>query len=379
MRPIVFVHSNLGLGGAEALREMVCRELEARGVAFRVCVTSDAPEQVVRWEGLRHRLDFLQRPRQFWRADTTLALARYLRTHRPKIVQSGQFLSNWHTRWAAPPDAAIVSEEHGFNDWMRPHHRRLDRLAARRADVILAVSNAVGEHVAAQLGPACPPIEVLLNPVPAGLVALPSVREQARRQLGLGPGLVIGTVGTLRREKGHDILLQALARLADLEPTLLVVGDGPLAQSLAASSRALGVDRLVRWHGRDPDCLPLLDAMDIFAFPSRSEGLGIAILEAMARGLPVVAARTGGIPEVVQDGVTGRLVPPESADALAQALRALWLAPLERQRLGAAARDHVRSRHDLGRYVDALLQLHAGLGSNAGDPRAGTATRTSEP
>lgn len=368
--PLLFVHSNLGLGGAEVLREMVCRELDARGIAFRVCVTSQAPEEVVGWQGLRHRLDFLRRPNAFWRIDTTRVLAAYLRRHRPRVVQSGQFLSNWHCRWSKPAGALLVTEEHGFNDWMKGYHRALDRLAAPRSDAILAVSGAVAAHVRERLGPRHPPVEVLHNPVDPALLDAPDRRAQTRRRLGLGEGLVIGTLGTLRGEKAHDVLLQAVALLRDLDPTLLVVGDGPRAPALRAQAAQLGIGDQVVWHGRDTDRAGLLDAMDLFAFPSRSEGLGIALLEAMGRGRAVVAAATGGIPEVVKDGVTGRLVPVESPQALAAALRALWLSAQERARLGAAARQHVAQHHDLRRYVDALLEWQARL---LADPRPAAA------
>lgn len=358
---IIFVHSNLGLGGAEVLRETVCRELGTRGVNYRVCVTTQPEYSVVGWSGLQHRLDFLHLPNAIWHSDTTGALRRYLAAQRPAVVQGGQFNSNWHTRRAAPEDAVVISEEHGFNDWMKARHCFLDRWSASRSDTILAVSQAVASHASKRLGASHPPIEVLLNPVRPEILDAPDQRVGIRNRLGLDKRLVIGHLGTLRREKGQDLLLRALTHLADLDSILLLVGDGPEESTLKRLADDLGIADRVHWHGRELDAASILDAIDIFAFPSRSEGLGIAILEAMARGLPVVAAETGGLPEIIRNGTTGLLVPPDDPIALAAAIRQLWADAGLRGRLGRAARNYVRQNHSITSYVDDLLALHERL------------------
>jgi len=162
-------------------------------------------------------------------------------------------------------------------------------------------------------------------------------RATARAALGMGPNEIwLGFVGRLTAEKGTDLLLRALA--ADPGPDgLLVVGDGPDRPALEAAARRAPVP--VRFCGFQDDVSPFLAAADVFVQPSRSEGLPFAVLEAMAHGVPVVCARVGGMPGVV-DGC-GVLVPPEDPAALADALRDLVHDPAGRHRLGAAGRARV--------------------------------------
>ena len=167
--------------------------------------------------------------------------------------------------------------------------------------------------------------------------AVVRARATARAALGMGPNEIwLGFVGRLTAEKGVDVLLRAL--VANPGPDgLLVVGDGPDRPALEAAARRGRVP--VRFCGFQDDVSPLLAAADVFVQPSRSEGLPFALLEAMAHGVPVVCARVGGMPGVV-DGC-GVLVPPDDPAALADALRDLVHDPAGRQQLGAAGRARV--------------------------------------
>ncbi|QAZ66032.1 glycosyltransferase family 4 protein [Solidesulfovibrio carbinolicus] len=151
-------------------------------------------------------------------------------------------------------------------------------------------------------------------------------------------------VGRVVHQKGLDVLLTALARLpAGVDYELTIVGDGPLRGALTEQAAALGVLSRLRfagWAGRE--AMPeLLRRADLFVFPSRDEGMPNAVLEAMAAGLPVIATRISGNEEVVADGETGLLVPPDDPDALAGALAGLLADAALRRRLGAAGRERV--------------------------------------
>jgi glycosyltransferase involved in cell wall biosynthesis len=151
-------------------------------------------------------------------------------------------------------------------------------------------------------------------------------------------------VGRVVHQKGLDVLLSALSRLpAEADYELTIVGDGPLRDTLTKQAASLGVLARLRfagWAGREemPD---LLRRADLFVFPSRDEGMPNAVLEAMAAGLPVVATRISGNEEVVADGETGLLVPPDDPDALAGALAGFLADAALRRRMGAAGRERV--------------------------------------
>jgi glycosyltransferase involved in cell wall biosynthesis len=172
-----------------------------------------------------------------------------------------------------------------------------------------------------------------------------SLRQDARTKLGIpANALVIGCVGRLVALKNHQILLDQIPALAGRHPNLQVVlaGDGPLLENLRAQVAGLGVVDRVNFLGPVNNIAALLPAFDIFALPSKTEGLSIALLEACAAGLAVVATRVGGNPEIVIDGVTGRLVEVDNAQELARALDQMLSQPAVRQKLGSAASEWVR-------------------------------------
>jgi glycosyltransferase involved in cell wall biosynthesis len=166
-------------------------------------------------------------------------------------------------------------------------------------------------------------------------------RDAARRELGLDPRQpVVMTVGRLTVMKGHRYLLDAVPRLLRSFPdlVLVIIGEGHLRGALAEQAERLGVAQAVRLVGHRADARQLLDAADVFVLPSRHEGMPLVVLEAMDAGLPVVGTRVIGTSEAVADGVSGRLVPPQSPDALAAAIDELMGDPVLRRRMSAGGR-----------------------------------------
>ncbi len=179
-------------------------------------------------------------------------------------------------------------------------------------------------------------------------------------------GRVIVTVARLRPEKAHEVLFAAVRRIHEAWPDvrLLVVGDGPREDELRALAEQQGLFHCIEFLGHREDVAAVLAHSDVFVLPSRIEASPNAVLEAMAAGLPVVAGRVGGIPEVVSDGVTGVLVPPDSPDVLAGALFRLFDEPAYADALGRAARRYVEEHYSFDRMVSAfehlyLAELHA--------------------
>ncbi|MFB3787348.1 MAG: glycosyltransferase [bacterium] len=170
------------------------------------------------------------------------------------------------------------------------------------------------------------------------------IRREIQTEFGLtGSHLVVGIVAQLRPPKRHDLLLQAAQDLRERFPylRLLIVGEGEMEAALQEQARQAGLEDRVIFTGYRNDARRLLRGLDLFALPSEVEGEPVSILEAMAAGLPVVAARTGGIPEMVAHGGTGLLHAPGSRKGLRDALAELLAAPEKRQTMGAAGRERV--------------------------------------
>jgi len=177
---------------------------------------------------------------------------------------------------------------------------------------------------------------------------------------------VVIAVGRLSCQKGHAVLFDAVPDILRRFPktVFVLVGDGPARQELARQAERMGIQRRVRFLGTRPDVFRLLAAADVFVMPSLSEGMPVALLEAMGMGLPLVASALDGIASVITDGEQGVLVPPGDAEALAVALQELLARPELRRQLGERARRHVRAHYTLDRmceqYEELFLQFAGG-------------------
>jgi glycosyltransferase involved in cell wall biosynthesis len=246
---------------------------------------------------------------------------------------------------------AIVTTEHNTWDRYRPATRRLNAATFGRQQAAIAVSR----EVARSIGPrARPPVHVIPNGVDADAVrALALTREAARDELGLPVGgPVVGAIGGVTAKKGHVHLVRAtaslLARVPDIR--LVIVGLPIDPEPVRRAIGEAGLEGRVLLAGYHPAAARLLPAFDVFALPSLHEGMPLSLLEAMVLGIPVVAARVGGVPEVVTDGVDGLLVPPADDDALATALADLLLDG-ERPRVLAEAARSTAERFSLAAAV----------------------------
>jgi sugar transferase (PEP-CTERM/EpsH1 system associated) len=178
------------------------------------------------------------------------------------------------------------------------------------------------------------------------------------------PQLVIGTVGRLQEVKDQLTLVRAFARLAAvsadvrMQVRLVIVGDGPLAAEVQQLVRHSGIEDLTWQTGARNDIPELLQGMDIFVLPSKAEGISNTILEAMACGLPVVATAVGGNPELVEDGQTGSLVPPNDPDAMARALQRYVQQRTLIQDHGRAGRRRVEQAFSMTAMVERYLEVY---------------------
>jgi glycosyltransferase involved in cell wall biosynthesis len=239
-------------------------------------------------------------------------------------------------------------------------------LYGRAVGAVVAVSDGVRREVL-RIGVDPDRVHLIhdgVEPRPEGWRS-PAARSAARGQLAVAGDTWCGlTIASLHRRKGLDVLIEALDQLALPEGVRLiwlVAGDGPLRAELAAQGRALpsGVELRLLGHVSPVDRLLL--AADVFCLPSRLEGLGVALLEAMAAGLPVVASSVGGMREAVVAGDSGLLVPAEDPRALAAALRELWSDRERAARMAAAGRARVVAEFTVDRMCRATEALYLRL------------------
>lgn len=269
--------------------------------------------------------------------------------------------------------------------WLAGAHRRVPVVASRRSAYplpayqlalaryravhrVLAVSRFVADRLIAS-GVPSERIEVVYDGVEIPALPSSSARRLAREQWGVGASdTLFGCVGYLLPEKGQELLIRAWPAVREHFPTchLLLAGDGPCRGQLMRLSRQLGVERAVRFTGFVEDVAQVYSALDGFLFPSLAEPLGSSLLAAMAHGLPVVALARGGVPEVVEDGRTGLLVPDPDAHAIAAAVTRLLTDAQLAAQLGARAREwiqwHFTTDHMVERTLDAYSRVCSGEG-----------------
>jgi glycosyltransferase involved in cell wall biosynthesis len=251
---------------------------------------------------------------------------------------------------------ALVYTEHGRLSDAPPTLKRkiVNSVLSRLAGPSFAVAHDLRRHMiaegfkASRLGVVHNGIEIPPRPDAAS-------RAEARRLLGAGEdAIVVGTVARLDPVKDFGTLIEAVAlarqRIATLE--LVVIGDGPEEETLRQAIRRVGGEQAIRLFGYSSQVRTLLPGFDIYANSSISEGISLTILEAMAAGLPVVATRVGGTPEVIVEGQTGLMVPPRAPEALAAALVELAGRAERRRALGEAGRARVESAFAIERMID---------------------------
>jgi glycosyltransferase involved in cell wall biosynthesis len=258
-------------------------------------------------------------------------------------------------RWAGVP---VVSGRRNLGYWHTPREVRLLRLLNRFTQAFVANSEAVRNETARREGVSPERIRVIPNAVDTERFrpAAPGERQALRLKLGFPPTVpLVGCVANLRPVKGHEVLLDAFAAVCAHVPEarLALIGEGPAEPSLHERAGALGILDRLHFLGLRDDVPELLRTFDVAVSASYSEGLSNALLEAMASGLPTVATAVGGNTELLEDGLLGTLVPPSDPAAMAVALRNLLTSPDRCRRLGAAARDRVRSRNSPESVIEA--------------------------
>jgi glycosyltransferase involved in cell wall biosynthesis len=260
----------------------------------------------------------------------------------------------------------IVYTEHNMWTRYKSITAWANALTFPRNNHVFAVSNEVSgsvEYPRALSRRHRPPLETLYHgPDPAAVgrwVGADGVRDE----FGIPDGVpIVGTVANLKTHKGHKYLLRAAVRVREVHPQarFVLVGLGPLEAELRREASELGLDGAVIFTGFREDAQRLMQAFDLFVLPSLHEGLPIALVEAMALGVPAVVTRAGGTPEVIREGRDGYLVEPRDPDALAARIAGLLSDDDLRQRMGAEARLRAEV-FDIRRSVERMEGLYREL------------------
>ncbi len=324
---IVHVTAPAEVGGLERVVQALAIGQRRVGHEIHVAAVLDGPEpnhwllDAVRAEGVvTHPL--VLPARAYWAERR--AIAELCRRIEPDVVHTHGYRPDVvDAEVARRSGIPVVTTVHGFagGGWKNRLYERLQCRAFRKFEAVVAVSRALAQHLARRGVPA-ERIHVVPNAWHQPAVLLE--RAAARQILGIPERrFVIGWVGRLSCEKGLDVLLEALPHLADVPVVVSVLGTGHARAVLDDRARALRIGDRLTWHGPVADAARLFAAFDVFVLSSRTEGSPIVLFEAMAAGIPIVATRVGGVPDVVSSAEAA-LVPADDPLALAAGVRTVY-------------------------------------------------------
>lgn len=366
-RDIIHVVENLARGGLERTVIDLIAAQRAAGHRCRVICVFEPGQLAGELQGQGVRVDACHK-RDGLDLRALRRLRTWLRETPGAVLHTHNATAHYYALLAAAglPITRTVNTRHGMGV-ADPRSRKeaIYRLSARYTDYVVGVCNAARDRFAEQR----------VRPR-AGLLAIPNgirlerfhaanADDQAAlaRQLGWpADSAVIGTVGRLNPVKDQAALISAFRHVQQAQPhaRLVIVGDGPLRAELQAHIDVAGLQDVVRLVGDQDDVPRWLAGMRVFALPSRSEGYSIALLEACAAGLPIVATAVGGNGEIVREGITGALIAVGDRDALAKALRGLLEDATRAQQQGRAGREWVQREGSFLHMATRYEALYAG-------------------
>jgi glycosyltransferase involved in cell wall biosynthesis len=387
---VLQIVANLEIGGAQEVVRTLVEYLAASDCVPVVCTFKDGPLRRD-IEQLGIKVEVMDLPRhsivalplfivdmvRIWQA-----LAQLIRKHAIDVVQTHLLGSLDFLTFALPyatnlsvvlwtfhsisflPSKGDVSRYRWLLKPKRYVHRLLYGLTSHKVSGFIAVSNEVRDSMIELIGPIQDKITVICNGVDVKRYERSVDKHAVRQRLGLETNTrLIATVGTLKEEKGHRYLIDAAATIVPQHPDwhFLFIGDGRLREELQARVRELGLSKNIHFLGSRRDVPDLLAASDLFVLPSLWEGLPMALVEAMAAGIPVVATAVSGTVQVMIPGETGLVVPPGNTQMLTRAIIELLSDPIRAQAMGVAATQRVQAEFSAEKQANEYLALYRRL------------------
>ncbi len=361
---VLYVAHAFEVGGAEEMVLNLARHLPAPFSPAVLCIHhAGAIGEEIRQSGVPFRVLGLEPGMR--RPFHWLRLRDALLEMQPDIVHTFLLTASLYGRFAAMMAGVpiVIGTEVNLYANKQRAHILAERWLMHSTDALIVSAESVRDFYVKQISVDPSKIEVIYNAVDFAQLESTVPRAAWRAAIGIpDDASAIGIIARLTAQKAHEVLFEAVARRPDLAQVyVVVVGDGERRSELEQMTVSLGIANRVRFLGARRDLGDMLAAVDVFAMPSLWEGLPLSLVLAMGSGLPVVATRVAGIPEIVDDGVTGLLVPPGDAAALASALSTAVHNREDSARMGAAARAFVLPRFTAGAYVSAMMSLYQRL------------------
>ena len=365
---IAHVIESDGPGGAERVLAQLSTALQASGAYNVAFLPADREGWLARQlEGSGVTIEYFRLERRVSRERrVSPACARSLeaafRRHRIGVAHSHEFMMAVYGAWASwRAGVPHVITMHGSSYYAGRLRRRLAlRAAIALSGHTVAVSGRLARQISRDLW--MPPSRI--STIPNGVPSVRPERTTLRDELRLGPDdRLVVSVGNLYPVKGHQHLIDAVALLVGRHPALhlAISGRGEMAEALSARARGLGLANRVHLLGLRSDVAAILAAADVFALPSLSEGLPLALLEAMFAGCPIVASEVGEVGVALAHGEAGILVEPGQPAALAAALDRLLSDPDRARELGEHAVRRAAAEYDISRMVQRYAGVYEAL------------------
>ena len=365
---VLYLSHAFMVGGAEEMVLNLVRHLPPRYEPMVACIHEAGPiGEEIRRTGVPFTV--LGLTPGVSRPFDVLRLRDALNTLAPTIVHTFLLTGSLYGRFAAMMSGVpiVIGTEVNIYENKKPLHARIERWLMKGTDAVVASAESVKQHYVAQVGADPGAVEVIYNAVDWAQLQAAMPRDEFRKSVGVPVDAPLaGIIARLTEQKAHRVLFESMTRPELSALHLIVVGDGELRNDLRSRADALGIAGRVHFLGARRDLGNILGAIDIFAMPSYWEGLPLSMVLAMGAGLPVVASKVAGIPEVVKDRVSGLLVEPGNSEQLARALGALVQDPALRTRLGDEARAFVTPRFGVDGYVASITALYDRLLASKG-------------
>lgn len=227
---------------------------------------------------------------------------------------------------------------------------------------VIAISEQVKEHLISDFKVRPEKISLVFNGVDSRKFSpvLQSIKQEAKQKIGLSPDTVVGVLARLSDVKGHRYLIEGMKSVLSVYPAaqLLIAGEGRMEEELKALVNDLGIGKNVFFIPNSTDTKNVLSAIDIFVLPSLKEGLGLALMEAMSMGLPVIGSEVGGIKTLIKNGINGLLVKPKDCQGISKAVIDLISDPALGLKLGAEARKYIVNEFSCENMVSGTEEVY---------------------
>ena len=351
---ILFLHSNLDVGGAEVMRLTLLRNLDRKKYNIKVYCIGEKGAIGREIEGLGYEVDELKKDPSSLNIGISFIVAKYLKKERPDILHSSLFNANFHARIAGgllQRVPHIITEEHGEHKQYKGikflPYRLTDFFLSGLNDFIVCCSSELKEDIVKKERLSCRKVVHIENCLDLSRYGVRIERENIKKRHNITNELILITTASLKAGKGHDYLIEVIREIKDAGYSFkcFFAGDGPLRKDLEEKCRKLGLSEEVIFLGNVENIADYLNASDIFMLPSFSEGLSIALMEAMLMKLACIVTDVGSNAGLIRTGFNGTVVSPGDKKGLKDAIIFYFKNPGSINEFGKRSEDIIKTRY----------------------------------